>query len=304
MRRKPYHNAAVQPAAPLGVRFLRAIVPRLPRGRYALLSSGLARRGRFIARLAPELGAAKFACDLSEDVAREACLTGFYEPPVTRVFERYAVPGATVIDAGANWGYFSLIAAGRVGSGGSVISLEPDPRQIAALEANVALNGYRHVRVIRAAAAAAPGRVTLAGYRDDAGNRGVSRIGAAGGDAPSFDVEAITIDDLTRGSTVDLIKIDVEGAEDLVLAGMRDGLAARRYRAILLELHPSLLADRGVDPASIVAGLAGFGYRGHTIDLSPSAYRAAATSQVDLDRLLQPESAWRGSEWPHMLWLC
>lgn len=290
------------------IRALREVLRRLPRGRYRVLASVAPSRGRFVARLANELGAARFDCDLSDALSREVCFTGLYEPPVTRVFQRHVPHDGTVVDAGANWGYFSLIAAALSGPGGRVVALEPDPRPFAALSSNVALNGFKHVEALRAAAADADGRVTLVGYEDGEANRGVSRVAASQDDRASsrrFDVPALTIDSVTSSSAaVDLVKIDVEGAEDLVLQGMQAGLAARRYRAILLELHPGLLRARGVDPGSCIRMLHQHGYRGWTIDLSPAAYRRAIDPDAPIEPLLRPLDEWRRSAWPHLLWLC
>ena len=85
---------------------------------------------------------------------------------------------------------------------------------------------------------------------------------------------------------------------------MREGLSARRYRAILLELHPELLRAKRVDPASLVARLRGHGYRGWTIDPSPDAYRRAIDPGVAIDSLLLPLERWVETPWPHLLWLC
>jgi FkbM family methyltransferase len=294
---------------PWRIRALRGLLRRLPRGRYRALASA-PDRGRFTARLAAEIGGAKFDCDLSDLLSREVCFTGLYEPPVTRVFQRQLRPGGTVIDAGANWGYFTLLAAAAVGPSGAVVALEPDPRQYDTLVRNVDMNGFTHVTAVRAAASANAGRMTLIGYADDDENRGVTRI-AANGEVGAhsatrpFDVDGVTIDGLMPPAReVDLVKIDVEGAEDLVLQGMREGLSWHRYRAVLLELHPALLKARGVAPESCLSFLQQHGYRGWTIDASPRAYRRAIDPGRSIEPLLRPLEEWRQTAWPHLLWLC
>jgi FkbM family methyltransferase len=290
---------------PWHIRAARSLIRRLPRGRYHVLARLAPASGRFIGRLAGELGGARYDCDLADLISREVCFTGLYEPPVTRVFTHYARPGAAIADVGANWGYFTLVAASAVGPSGSVLALEPDPRQFDALSRNVALNGFAHVRCVEAAASFSDGRVTLAGFADEEANRGVSRISDSAQGGRTFDVRAVRLDALVPGpARVDLVKIDVEGAEDLVLEGMRDGLQSRRYRALILELHPGLLRDRGVDPSICLRGLADLGYRGWTIDVSPAAYRRALDPGTPIDDLLRPLDDWRETAWPHLLWLC
>ena len=289
------------------IRGLRAVIRAVPRGRYSAMARLAPSRGQLEAHLAPDAGGARFHCDLADQIQREVCFTGLYEPPVTRVFQQQLSPGGIAVDVGANWGYFTLIAAPLVGSGGRVIALEPDPRQHQALLRNIESNAFAHVTAHRAAASSATGRVSLAGYHDAATNRGVSRIAIAKDDAsaPRFEADATTIDELTRDlPRVDVVKIDVEGAEDLVLEGMRQGLAARRYRAVLLELHPDALRARGVPPERCLDALADAGYRGATIDGSAAAYRRALDPATTAASLLGPLDAWRGSIWPHLLWLC
>ena len=55
---------------------------------------------------------------MADQISREVCLTGLYEPPVTRVVQHHLRPGGTAVDLGANWGYFSLLAAASVGPTG------------------------------------------------------------------------------------------------------------------------------------------------------------------------------------------
>jgi FkbM family methyltransferase len=290
-------------SVPRHLRALRAVVRALPRGRYRALATLAPRSGRFVAELAAEVGGALFNCDLGDQIAREACFTGVYEPPVTRIFRHHVHAGGTAIDAGANWGYFTLIAAAAVGTSGRVIALEPDLRQYARLSSNLQLNGFAQVELLASAAAAGHGEAQLAGYRDGEENQGTSSI-AVNDASSTFTVPTIALDAIAGGGPVDMVKIDVEGAEDLVLAGMRDGLSARRYRAILLELHPTLLQARGVDPLACVRLLLDHGYRGWTIDGSPRAYGRAMSRSCSPEKLLRPLDLWRASRWPHLLWLC
>src|SRR5437867_7825119 len=122
------------------------------------------------------LGGWGFRCDLRDSIAREVCFTGRYEPQETALVRAILRPGMTFLDVGANWGYFTLAAAHLVGETGRVVSLEPDPRLFAVLRANLADNRLGHVVALPVAAAEQPGWLTLAGYDEEDGNFGLSRL--------------------------------------------------------------------------------------------------------------------------------
>jgi FkbM family methyltransferase len=260
-----------------------------------------------VARLPAEYGGPNFWCDLSDDIARDVCLVGSYEPQVTRVLTRLLSPGMTVVDVGANWGYFTLLAASRVGPTGRVVAFEPDPRMFRLLERNLALNAFPHVEALPVAAGRSAEALTLEGYAADARNRGTSRVcDGEPADSTSFVVPSGRMDELLReqGCVIDLIKIDVEGTEDAVLDGMRDGLCAGRYRRVLVELHPQLLAARGLTPDRCCAALIAAGYTGWAFDHSPEAVRRAAyaTSMTTSELLRRTDRVPSSDPWPHMLW--
>jgi hypothetical protein len=114
----------------------------------------------------------------------------------------------------------------------------------------------------------------------------------------------VAVDDLTTNfPRVDVVKIDVEGAEFEVLRGMQSGLARERYRAILLELHPGLLRQQHASGDACVQLLSDAGYRGWTIDQSPRVYSRAAGAHVPAQELLRPLDEWVHQSWPHLFWL-
>lgn len=301
-------TATTLPESPVWVRMASHVIRRLPAGRYRM-SNWLCRRPSppFWARMRRDLGGHQFACNVRDGIAREVCFTGCYEPLETMLLEQLLKPAMTFVDVGANWGYYTLLAAGRTGPAGRVISFEPDPRLFALLQANLQRNHLDHVTPLPFAASDDCQAIHLAGYDEQGGNWGLSRV-TSRAESGTFEVDGRRIDDVldeTSVERVDLLKMDIEGAEDLALAGMTDGLARRRYRAILLEIHPAHLAERGVEPATVVQLLAGQGYRAWRLNHSPAASRRAAYRRTI--RLSDYLVSFRGGEpldaWPHLLWL-
>jgi FkbM family methyltransferase len=305
-------GGAAEPARRPGWVALAARVgPRLPAGRTRWLN-WLARRrapGMFWDRLPAELGGAWYLCDLRDSLAREVCFLGRYAPQETALVRARLSPGATFVDVGANWGYFTLLAAERVGPAGRVVALEPDPRLYAALRRNLERNGWLdRVAALPVAAADRPGTGTLAGFDEHGGNFGLSRLShSASGAGPAFAVAARPLDDLLdeRGlDRVDLLKMDIQGGEALALAGLRRSLAAGRVRRLLLELHPAEIAEHGRSVAELVQELRGFGYRGWAVDFSRAATRRATYARrLEAAGLLRPfHDAEPLDAWAHLYW--
>jgi FkbM family methyltransferase len=183
-----------------------------------------------------------------------------YEPAVWGRVMREVRAGDHVVEVGASIGLYALAFAGRVGAAGHVTAFEPDPESVAALEANVGVNGWRdRVTVIRAAVGQSNGAVRFAAAR------GVeSRIETrADGGAGVITVPMVTLDDTFAGRRIDVIKIDVEGFEQNVIQGARNVLteARGRPRAILMEVHPFAWAETGTTSASLLALLDDAGFR-------------------------------------------
>lgn len=175
---------------------------------------------------------------------------------------RSLVPeGSLVIDVGANIGFFTLRFAEWVGKTGRVIAVEPDIENFDALTGRLAKSGLGgRVDAHRAVAAARPATLKL---RRNEAHPGDHRIAT---DGEGIDVPAETIDRLAACSgTLDiaLMKIDVQGAEMLVLEGARGTL--ERGPALFIEIDRGALREFGSSPEALAGFLNAFGYRMHRL---------------------------------------
>jgi len=172
-------------------------------------------------------------------------------------------PGGSFLDIGANIGYFSLLAAGLVGTSGQVIAIEPIPRTSAHLRANIALNGFTQVRVEQLALGAAAGSLELhlppAEMHQD---YLITGLAIPGWD--SLAVPCTTLDEAFATwqlPRIDLVKLDVEGGEPQVIRGGRAVLSSGRVRALVCEISGVHLAQVDMTPQTIVDDLAALGFR-------------------------------------------
>jgi len=259
--------------------------------------------------LPEESGGYSFRCDLRDTISREVCFTGRYEPQETALVRSTLRPGMSFVDVGANWGYFTLLAASLVGTNGRVLSLEPDPRLFSILRDNIVRSGLNQVTALQLAAAGESGTLALAGYAEAGGNFGISRIAVASDEVEKvFQVKSDSLDHILESqglSSVDLMKMDIEGAEVFAIPGLEESLTKRKIKRLLLELHPLEVAEHGSTIGAATRKLESAGYRAWTIDHSPTATREAAyKKEIRVDALLRPfDSSSQYDAWPHQLWL-
>jgi FkbM family methyltransferase len=294
------------PRPPLWFRAGRAAVRRLPFARFRAFEALAALGVRpFVDRLRADAGGYRYGCDLRDLVAREACLTGRYAPQEAALVRRSLREGDTFVDVGAHVGFLSLSAVHAVGPGGRVVAVEPHPDLVAELRRNVVLNGLDGIiTVVHSAATARPGTVTLHGYADP-GNRGVSTLDRCAGGGPAVEVPGAPLDSLLDAAgvgEVGLVKIDVEGAEAGVLGGMTAGIRDRRYRRVLMELHPWALGDYPATFRGIASRMRDGGFRGWAMDDDRRLARRAYYGSAADPRLVPLGGDPPGGTWPHVLW--
>ena len=184
-------------------------------------------------------------------------VTDVFEEGTTRLFQRLVSPGMVVIDIGAHVGYYTLISARLTGPKGKVYAFEPDPDNHATLLRNIELNGYHNVVVARKAVSDRVGDAQLYLSATASGNHSIYRHGLT--ESESVPVEITTVDSMLEElgwPHIDLVKIDVEGAEVAVLDGMTQLLGRSADLNLIVEFMPALLHNADVAPAQFLDKLA------------------------------------------------
>jgi FkbM family methyltransferase len=184
-------------------------------------------------------GVPEFYLDTGAEIAkwhRENSQAPNIEPFETQIFLKLLTDNPMVLDIGANIGWYSCVASAASHGKAKVIAFEPEPSNFTLLARNLALNGFYRVHAIQTALGSEDGRINLFLNQDNAGDH---RIFDTGGRA-SLPVAIAKLDTIVGSDfTPNLIKIDVQGAEPLVLEGGVETLRrAGGGAAVLLEFYP------------------------------------------------------------------
>jgi len=223
--------------------------------------------------------------------------TGRYEDDVTAVLRSQLAPGATFVDVGANVGWFTMLAATIVGATGRVVAVEPNPANTALIERSVAEAGVTGVTIAAGAAFDSTGLATL---HVDASNGCVLALADVTTRAIecSYVVPVRRLDDIlddTGIERVDVMKVDVEGAELHVLRGAK--ATFERHRPVLVtEFFPEALRGAGgCEPADYLTALRDLGYdlsiigADSSVPVTDEAILAAVASVDHVDLLATPQ---------------
>ena len=215
-----------------------------------------------------------------QSVSAPIIIDGFWEPHVEQVLRRFLAPGSVFVDIGANVGWHTALASAIVGDRGLVYAIEPNPDNARLIAHTIDRNHLSNVRLVPLALGESTG---FAAYR--------SAIGSNGGflgleESSSIDpnvtiVPTIRFDDLDI-ARVDVIKIDVEGAEPIVLRGARETIE-RDHPVIVFEFSCEM-TERvgGVEARDHLATFESYGYKLSLIEQPTGSLEPVD----DLDRLL------------------
>lgn len=169
-------------------------------------------------------------------------------------------PGMTVLDIGANLGYFTLLLSDLVGPRGQVFAIEPDPHNLRLLRGNVSRNRRRNVTVLPTALSRQEGTMPLYRSRDNFGDH---RLGHGEAGREMVQVPVTTLDALLAhiATPIDFIKMDIQGAEAAVLAGGQSLFRSDGPLQMISELWPDGMRSMGDDPLQYLLLLHEHGFR-------------------------------------------
>lgn len=183
-------------------------------------------------------------------VQRTLFIFGWYEPQCTKVTMEELEKGMTVVDIGANAGYYALLEARIVGDTGKVYAIEPAPGNIEALKKNVSMNSLSNVEIYPLAVgnkngkgklhlSISPNLHNMLGVIDKSGPRSSYQ--------DVIEVETVTLDEFLEGKNPpDFIRMDVEGFEYFIIEGMQKTLNQNRNIKLYIEMHPSDMKQAGL----------------------------------------------------------
>ena len=202
-------------------------------------------------------------------------LKGDWEPEVTHALRRVIRPEMTFIDVGANVGYFTLIAAQILHGNGQIHSFEADPQMHQLLVDNINLNWF--FEGVHAHQKAVYSEETSLRFHKRLKYQANSSIAELTADelasindvSESFEVEALRLDHYIEQASVprvDVIKIDVEGAEPRVFQGMAQTIENNPDLRIICEWSPSQLYQTGSSPTEFLTILRDYGFLIRTVE--------------------------------------
>jgi len=178
-------------------------------------------------------------------------LDGFWEIWLTKFFARTLKPGMRVVDIGANYGYYTCLFADIVTPSGGVLAVEPNPTAVSLLRQTLSLNGLDgHTQMVEAALGSQADGIANLIVPDGEPKNAHLREGDGYGSA-ALTVQLTSLDHLAKSfGHIDVVKIDAEGSEVDIVAGMAN-LLRTAPPTLVLEFN----TKRCADPAGFLAGL-------------------------------------------------
>jgi FkbM family methyltransferase len=188
-----------------------------------------------------------------------------YESQLMSLFCGYISNGMTVLDIGAHAGIYSLVASRRVGANGKIIAVEASPTTVSVLRRHLQFNDCKNIEIIAAAAGDKSDMIEFSYYPDPLAADAFANSIAYAISELRARIRMTTIDEICKDLSPGLVKIDVEGAEHLVLKGARRTLEAHKP-VVLVAIHPDAMTALGGTPRELVEYMHKMGYSACSLD--------------------------------------
>ncbi len=205
---------------------------------------------------------------------------GYHEKTATRIARNAIKEGDTVIDIGANIGYYTLLFAKWVGPTGKVYAFEPEPTNFQLLEKNVQANNYKNITIFQKAVSNKNDKLSF--YISDESSA-ANQLFKPKKFSKIIEVDSVKLDEcLSVDEKIDFIKIDIQGAEGTAIKGMNSLLNNNSNTIIMQEWWPDAIKKYGMNPDEHLKILEKLGYSFYEIDGQNDK-----TNPITIDQLMQ-----------------
>ena len=216
-------------------------------------------------------------------LAPHILLGGVWEPWVSQVFMDHIEPGMTVLDIGANLGYYTLLAASLVGETGHVYGFEVNTDLCDVIQRSLSINGFdQRTTIVNKAVYSSDtvlqfnrlehfqGSSSVREHASDQANQALQQfIGDRYHDSVDImTVEAIALDTYFADpkTKIDFIKIDTEGSEPYIFQGMKRLLEQQDHLKVVFEFYPITFKDKGEDAEAFLTQIESWGLTLNGVD--------------------------------------
>lgn len=193
----------------------------------------------------------------------------YLRSPLARYMRQTLTPSGVFIDAGANLGFYTLLASLQTPAE-SVIAFEPEPTIFESLSRTIKLNDLANVRLHQLALSDAEGSTQLIIHRENYGGHSIASTPGKGKTSTEVKTDTLTaIIDREKNldpQNIELIKIDVEGAETPVIKGLQELLERDCHPVIHCEVRGADVKRSGGSAVEVAELLKPFSYKPHRLD--------------------------------------
>lgn len=222
------------------------------------------------------------------DLSRQVEMLGTYstESFEKTVLEKYLKKGHTILDIGANIGFYSILASSIVGPKGKVYSFDASKDNTDLIEKSILENSFENITVVNAAVSntVGIGLLYMSQYYNSEHSLFDYHYSSGRNNNEKIPVRLETVDNFLKNNAhdlnVDLIKMDIEGSENNAIDGMSQTINSNDNLVLITEFWPQGLKNSKREPKEFLEKLDSLGFEIHHIDEHQNKLYPVTTSQM------------------------